>query len=446
MGPAYICLTPHLTMKKLIYIAGVLLCIVVVLQFFRPRLDNPPVTQDLAAPADVQHIFRKSCYACHSNETNLSWYDKIVPAYWLVASHVREGRARLNFSHWDSLKPGEQQAYLFESLNQAAFGAMPLASYTAVHHGAEITSADIETLKHYLASLPHPDPTDTARLGGWLRQYLAFTTGPQKIAKDIQPESNGFTIPADFSYWEVVNISERWDNGTMRAILGNPVAIKAIAEGHTNPWPDGSAFAKVGWVQRADSTGIIHAGAFTHAEFMVKDAQKYAATEGWGWGRWVGGINLVAYGKNETFVTECTNCHKPMKDQDFVFTIPTQRDSLGAVPGSKILATFIDTKSNTMSTLFGNDVAMRAAKTAFAGATATIATGYPEGSVLTLVTRGRQEDPHWFGARIPGSIQSVEMVQLGQGAIHYEGKPVADTSQRLKEILSIRPNILPVLE
>ena len=150
-------------MKKLIYIAGVLLCILVVLQFFRPRLENPPVTQDLIAPAEVQHVFRKSCYACHSNETALSWYDQIVPAYWLVASHVREGRTRLNFSHWDSLKAGDQQAVLFESFNQATFGTMPLAAFTAVHHGAEITPEDIQTLRNYLTNLPHPDPRDTAR-------------------------------------------------------------------------------------------------------------------------------------------------------------------------------------------------------------------------------------------------------------------------------------------
>jgi cytochrome c2 len=436
----------HLTMKKLIYIAGVLLCILVVLQFFRPRLENPPVTQDLVAPAAVKQVFRKSCYSCHSNETSLSWYDKVVPAYWLVASHVRAGRKVVNFSHWDSLNAAQQSALIFESFNQMTFATMPLGSYTAVHHGAIITPEDLQTIRQYLTSMPRANLTDTARLGGWLRQYLAFTNGPQKTAKDIQTEYNGISIPADFAYWEVVNTSERWDNGTMRAILGNPIAIKAIREGHTNPWPDGASFAKVGWVQRQDSNGVIHAGAFTHAEFMFKDAEKYASTDGWGWARWVGGINLIRYGKNETFVTECMNCHQPMKAQDFMFTFPTQRDSLGAPADSKILATFIDSKTNTMSTLFGNDVAMRSARSAFAGPNAVVATGYQEGTVLTLVTRGRHEDPHWFGANIPGSIQSVEMVQLDKGMIRYEGKSISDTTKRIKEIMGIQPSILPVLE
>ncbi len=50
------------------------------LQFVRPRLTNPPVTADLGAPAPVEQILRTACYNCHSNETKLAWFDKVVPA------------------------------------------------------------------------------------------------------------------------------------------------------------------------------------------------------------------------------------------------------------------------------------------------------------------------------------------------------------------------------
>ena len=41
----------------------------------------------------------------------------------------------------------------------------------------------------------------------------------------------------------------------MRVILGNDTAIKAIAENHINPWPNGTNFAKIAWFQRDDGQG-----------------------------------------------------------------------------------------------------------------------------------------------------------------------------------------------
>jgi hypothetical protein len=109
----------------------------------------------------------------------------------------------------------------------------------------------------------------------------------------------------------------------MRAILGNPTAIKAIRENKINPWPDGSAFAKVAWKQLADTAGNVRPGEFLQVEFMIRDSKQYADTKGWGWARWKG-MDLVPYGKNALFTTECISCHRPMKDNDFVFTMPLQ--------------------------------------------------------------------------------------------------------------------------
>src|ERR1700691_6295898 len=84
--------------QTLIWIAAALLIVFLGLQFVRPAIGNPPVTADLAAPPHVKQILRNSCYNCHSNETKLAWFDRIVPAYWLVASDVKEARMHLNFS------------------------------------------------------------------------------------------------------------------------------------------------------------------------------------------------------------------------------------------------------------------------------------------------------------------------------------------------------------
>jgi len=115
--------------------------------------------------------------------------------------------------------------------------------------------------------------------------------------------------------------TERFDNRTMRVILGNDVAVQAIANNHINPWPDGTAFAKVAWFELPDEKGLVRTGPFFQVEFMIRDSQKYAATKGWGWARWRG-AELKPYGKDATFTNECVGCHSPLASTNYVFTSP----------------------------------------------------------------------------------------------------------------------------
>ncbi|HHB12034.1 MAG TPA: cytochrome P460, partial [Chromatiales bacterium] len=62
-------------------------------------------------------------------------------------------------------------------------------------------------------------------------------------------------------------------------------------------------------------------GKFVHAEFMIKDSKKWADHGGWGFARWLG-QEQKPYGKDASFANECFNCHKPVKDNDYVFTHP----------------------------------------------------------------------------------------------------------------------------
>ncbi len=72
-------------------------------------------------------------------------------------------------------------------------------------------------------------------------------------ATNVQPEFNGVGFLPDYKNWKVISSTDRFDNHTMREILGNDIAQKAIAEGHINPWPDGDCVRK-GYVGAA-STG-----------------------------------------------------------------------------------------------------------------------------------------------------------------------------------------------
>jgi hypothetical protein len=173
----------------------------------------------------------------------------------------------------------------------------------------EEMSMDIPRMKRLLAAC-----------GSALLMFAGGTvTGDSRIA----PAPNGLTLPEDYRDWRLIASSHRTDNSTLRVILGNEIAIEAARAGHTNPWPDGTVLAKLVWkdaIHPAWEKAVIP-GDFVHAEFMFKDAKRWAATGGWGFARWKG-MEQIPYGKDAGFVQECFGCHTPVKDNDYVFTHP----------------------------------------------------------------------------------------------------------------------------
>jgi hypothetical protein len=111
------------------------------------ELTDPPVQAEIQAPEEVRTILRHSCYNCHSNETKLSWFDRISPAYWFVTQDVRRARQHVKFSAIGALSPRTQKAVLFDAVNQIQLGAMPPPSYRAVHRDSTITPEQIRVLR-----------------------------------------------------------------------------------------------------------------------------------------------------------------------------------------------------------------------------------------------------------------------------------------------------------
>lgn len=140
---------------------------------------------------------------------------------------------------------------------------------------------------------------------------------------DVAPSPNGITIPQNYKDWRLIAVSQRPETGTLRAILGNDIAIEAGRAGNTKPWPDGSILAKLVVKQKNHPrfpTAQVP-GEFVHAEFMIKDSVKYASTGGWGFARWLG-EKQEPYGKDANFVQECVGCHTTVPNNDWVFTGP----------------------------------------------------------------------------------------------------------------------------
>jgi len=117
-----------------------------------------------------------------------------------------------------------------------------------------------------------------------------------------------------------------------------------------------------------------------------------------------------------------------------------------------VITSSIDKQAGTMSVLYGNDIAVRYARSDAQG-------NYPPASVLSVVTWTQQEDPHWFGAKIPGQPKSVEFLSVTAGAENraaysyedYEGSPLRKASSssdrspgsRAAYMLSERAAVMP---
>jgi len=451
-------------MKILAKLTIAVVTIFVLLQFLRPSLPFGPTTTEIQAPPQVLHVLQKDCYSCHSNEKHLSWFDQIVPGYWLVRHDILTAREHLNFSEIGSKPEAAQRAGLFEAVNMIQLGAMPLPKFTALHPDAKVSSEELATLKLYLAPWGSTPPNATG-VSGDDRPTAGFVN-----LTAVAPEFNGLAFDPGFETWKVISFTDRGDNNTFRFILGNDVAVKAARAGNIAPWPDGSRFAKIAWQQVTGNDGLIHPGKFVQVEIMVKNGRLYKHTAGWGWGRWRG-MDLKPYGADARFVNECTSCHMPVRGADDVFTLPISaaktnaeevlNNQAAALPPGlpyqplewSAITMYVDRHSHTLSTLFGNDEAMLAIPSHQVGSNATVA--YQVGAVLALVTWTERDDPHWFGARIPMTPRSIEFVRIEpQGTAntyqyfsgtetHPQPIDVQVASQRKSFVLNLTPAALP---
>ncbi len=124
----------------------ILVALLVLIQFVPVTRTNPAGDPAQEIDAPIGDILRRSCYDCHSNDTEWPWYAQLAPASWLLAHHVNEGREHLNFSQWNSLST-DRQAHLKQEIRDVVeAGEMPLSSYLLLHPEAELSQEEIDRL------------------------------------------------------------------------------------------------------------------------------------------------------------------------------------------------------------------------------------------------------------------------------------------------------------
>jgi Cytochrome P460 len=129
--------------------------------------------------------------------------------------------------------------------------------------------------------------------------------------------------PAGFRDWTVISVAhEEGKLNSIGAALGNDIAIKAYRE-NKPAFPDGAIIAALHYkFVPSDANNKVFgqaqsfvAGAPTNTQFMIKDATKYAATGGWGYGH----FNADGSLGTEAAMRTCFPCHQQAA-HDFVFT------------------------------------------------------------------------------------------------------------------------------
>jgi hypothetical protein len=126
----------------------VLVAMLAAVQFIRPEKNTTLVpaenniAQQILIPAGVDSVLRRSCYNCHSNNTEYPWYAEVQPAGWWLAGHIRDGKSHLNFDEFANYPLRRQYHKLEEIQEMVEADKMPLPSYLWMHREDKLSPAE----------------------------------------------------------------------------------------------------------------------------------------------------------------------------------------------------------------------------------------------------------------------------------------------------------------
>ena len=122
-----------------------ILVVFVIIQFVQPQHNKSDkvlptdITKTINVPDKVLDVFKNSCYDCHSNNTRYPWYVYAQPMGWILANHIKDGKANLNFSEFGSYSKRKQANKLKSIAESIKDGSMPISSYTIMHTDAKLS-------------------------------------------------------------------------------------------------------------------------------------------------------------------------------------------------------------------------------------------------------------------------------------------------------------------
>lgn len=143
-------------MRLIKKIGLVLIVVFIAIQFMQPARNKSDlvlptdISKLVVIPDSVQVILKNACYDCHSNNTSYPWYSNIQPMAWLMARHIRQGKAALNFSEFGNYSSRKQLSKLTGITNSIRDDIMPISSYKWMHKSARLTKDEKELLINWV--------------------------------------------------------------------------------------------------------------------------------------------------------------------------------------------------------------------------------------------------------------------------------------------------------
>lgn len=132
--------------------------IIIIIQFIQPARNNtgqvvPQSFIDTFLPNDtVLNLLSNSCFDCHSNHTKYPWYTNVQPIGWMMAKHINDGKADLNFDELAALSSRRRNSKFKSISEQIEQEKMPLKSYLLMHKNAKLSKADKNILINFFQS------------------------------------------------------------------------------------------------------------------------------------------------------------------------------------------------------------------------------------------------------------------------------------------------------
>ena len=143
------------------------------------------------------------------------------------------------------------------------------------------------------------------------------------------PDGLAFSDFKGYDTWQAVAPSAT--EGSIKAILANPVMVKAYRDGvpgNGKPFPEGSKIVKIEWSKKKSSESpyfVEIPDALVSVAVIEKDTGRFADTNGWAYAKFDYDAASGSF-KPEGSGHQCGYaCHTAVKAKDFIFTAYPKR-------------------------------------------------------------------------------------------------------------------------
>lgn len=165
---------------------------------------------------------------------------------------------------------------------------------------------------------------------------LAVLGGIAMAAQDTStlkiPDGLAFSEFRGYDTWQDVAVSAT--EGSVKAILANPVMIKAYKEGipgNGKPFPEGSKIVKIEWIKEKNPVSpyfVEIPQTLKTVSFIEKDSKRFPSTHGWAYAQFAYDSASDSFKPSSLSLKghECGYaCHSVVAAHDYIFTAYPKR-------------------------------------------------------------------------------------------------------------------------